>query len=402
MSTSSITFLVLEEHAFQRSIALLLLEQLGDFSVLSASNIKQALGILQRGQRVDILLCDLRMDSIESLLFLRQAGQTHHVRSLILSSSFDVDLQQAVEALVPQLGMVLVGTLAKPLQREALSQLLMLYQRQSVVGAPRFPATALASELEVRRALIDGQIQPFFQPKFNLSSNEVEGVEVLARWCHPQRGVLPPALFLPVIERSGLLNDLLFSQLHRGLALQKKLKGRGHVLSFAYNLEAEQLAEPWLITRLVAVLKSHGMPASGITFELTERGPIEPGSVQQQSLVSLRMLGCRLSIDDFGTGFSNLQRLYQAPFNEIKLDASLVRNVVQDAKCQSIVTAVITLGRALGISVVLEGIETQAQRQALIELGGITGQGYLCARPMSTSDLLDWVCVGDYPKVNGL
>jgi EAL domain-containing protein (putative c-di-GMP-specific phosphodiesterase class I) len=402
MNNPAITILVLEEHAFQRSIALLLLEQIGDFNVLSASSIKQALGILQGGQRVDILLCDLRMDSIESLLFLRQAGQSHHVRSLILSSSLDADVQQAVEALVPQLGMALLGTLAKPLQREALSRLLALYQRQSATGVSGFSISALASELEVRRALVDGHIQPFFQPKFNLSSDDVEGIEVLARWCHPQRGVLSPAIFMPIIERCGLLNELLFSQLHHGLALQKKLKGRGLALSFAYNLEVEQLTDPWLVTRLVAVLKSHGMPASGVTFELTERGAIGPGTVQQESLVGLRMLGCQLSIDDFGTGFSNLQRLCQAPFNEIKLDAEFVRGVVQDARCQAIVRGAINLGRSLGIGVVLEGIETEAQRRALIELGGTTGQGYLCARPMSASDLLDWMGTLDYSRVDAL
>ena len=396
------TILVLEEHAFQRSIVLLLLKQIGNFNVLSSSSIKQALGILQRGQRVDILLCDMRMDSIESLLFLRQAGQSHHVRSLILSTSLECDVQQAVEALVSQLGMALLGTLAKPLQREALSQLLILYQRQSTTGASGASFSALASELEVRRALVDGQIQPFFQPKFDLSSNAVEGVEVLARWCHPQRGVLSPAIFMPVIERCGLLNDLLFSQLHHGLVLQKKLKGRGHALSFAYNLEVEQLADPWLITRLVAVLKSHGMPAAGITFELTERGALELDSVQQEGLVSLRMLGCRLSIDDFGTGFSNLQRLCQAPFNEIKLDAGLVRGVVRDSRCQAIVKAAINLGHSLNISVVLEGIETEAQRQALIELGGTTGQGFLYARPMSASNLLDWVTTESYSTVDGV
>ncbi|OIN53178.1 EAL domain-containing protein [Pseudomonas costantinii] len=261
---------------------------------------------------------------------------------------------------------------------------------------------ALASELEVRRALAERHIQPFFQPKFNLLSNDVEGVEVLARWCHPQRGVLSPAIFMPVIERCGLLNDLLFSQLHHGLELQKKLKGIGQTLTFAYNLEVEQLTDTRLISRLVAVFKSHEMSASWSTFELTERGALEPGSMHQENLVGIRMLGCQLSIDDFGTGFSNLQRLCQGPFNEIKLDASLVKGVVRDARCRAVIKGVIDLGRSLGVSVVLEGIESEAQRQALIELGGTIGQGFLYAKPMSASDLVEWVGARNYSKVNGL
>ncbi|OPA86070.1 EAL domain-containing protein [Pseudomonas fluorescens] len=265
------------------------------------------------------------------------------------------------------------------------------------------PAVALpASEFEVRKALAEGQIQPFFQPKFNLASDAVEGVEVLTRWAHPQRGVLSPAAFMPAIEQSGLLNELFFHHLHRGLTLQKKLRGRGYSLSFAYNLEVEQLGDSDFIRRVVSALDRHGVPASGITFELTERGALHSGSIQQKSLMDLKALGCRFSIDDFGTGFSNLQRLLQGPFSEIKLDASFVRDVVHDARCKAIVAAVIQLGQALGISVVLEGIETEAQRQALIELGGITGQGYLHARPMSAGDLLVWSGATRYSRAGGL
>ncbi|MGB3124296.1 MAG: EAL domain-containing protein [Pseudomonas sp.] len=266
-----------------------------------------------------------------------------------------------------------------------------------------YPASVLsASEYEVANALVEGQIQPFFQPTFNLSNNAVEGVEVLARWCHPRRGILAPEAFMPAIVRGGLLDPLLFFQLHQGLALQKKLGGRGHSLAFAYNLEAVQLDDPGLINRVGAALARHGMPASGVTFELTERAAIDSRSRQQETLQGLGALGCRLSIDDFGTGFSNLQRLLQGPFNEIKLDASLVNGVVADARCRAIVTAVIGLGRALGLRVVLEGIETQAQRHALIALGGTTGQGYLHARPMNASDLLDWVGVRHLSRVAGL
>ncbi|MBW4792853.1 EAL domain-containing protein [Pseudomonas tolaasii] len=264
------------------------------------------------------------------------------------------------------------------------------------------PAIALsASEFEVRKALVEGQIQPFFQPKFNLCSDAVEGVEVLARWAHPQYGVLTPKAFMAAVGQHGLLDELLFHQLHHGLALQKKLRGRGHAVSFAYNLEVEQLGSPGFIRRVVSALSNQGAPASGVTFELTERGAIETGSIEQETLMDLKALGCRLSIDDFGTGFSNLQRLLQGPFSEIKLDSCLVSGVVDDTRCKTLVAAVIQVAHALGISTVLEGIETEAQRQALIELGGTVGQGYLHARPMSAGDLLDWLGTARRSRAGG-
>lgn len=399
MNPSSTTILVLEEHAFQRSIAVVLLERIDDLNVLSASSIKQALGFLQSGQRIDILMCDLRMDSIENLMFLRQAGQKHQVRSLILSSSLDADLQCAVERLMPQLGLVLLGTLDKPLQREELSRLLSLHRSQPTVGGMGSPLASVASEIEVRRAFSEGQIQSFYQPKFNLLTDEVEGVEVLVRWRHPQRGILLPAIFMPVLERCGMLNDLLFSQLHHGLSLQKSLKSRGRNVTFAYNLEVSQLANPDLILRVLAILKSHGMDAEGLIFELTERGTNEVLTRYEESLLGIRMLGCQLSIDDFGTGFSSLQRLCQAPFSEIKLDGEFVRSAVHDVRAKAVLKAMIALGNTLNISVILEGIETEDQRQALIDMGGITGQGYLCARPMSAGGLQQWFDRQNYSKV---
>ncbi|QOY72413.1 EAL domain-containing response regulator [Pseudomonas sp. OST1909] len=390
MNPSSITILVLEEHAFQRSIALMLLERAGDLNVLSASCIKQALRILQGGQRIDILMCDLRMDSIESLMFLRQARQKHQMPSIILSGSLGAEQQYGVESLVPRLGFVFLGTLDKPLQLEQLVRLLSLYRRQQTSGGMGSTLSTVASEIAVRRAFSEGQIQSFYQPKFNLLTDEIEGVEVLVRWHHPQRGILSPYIFMPVLERCGMLNDLLFSQLHHGLALQKSLRSRGRTMTFAYNLEVAQLASPDLIPRVSAILKSHSMDAEGLIFELTERGTNDVLTHYSESLRRIQMLGCRLSIDDFGTGFSSLQRLCQTPFSEIKLDGEMVRSAIHDVRVKAVLQAMIVLGNTLGISVILEGIETEEQRQTLIDIGGVTGQGYLCARPMSSGSLLQW------------
>ena len=253
-----------------------------------------------------------------------------------------------------------------------------------------FSTLLLSGGREIEDALEDSQIQPFFQPQFDLSSNEVVGFEVLARWCHPLFGQLSPTAFMPLIERSGLLNSLLFSQLNSGLEVQKALVKRGVSLPFSYNLEIGQLADFSLISALQGIFLNASACPTGVTFEVTERGSIDLCTQSKKSLKELKILGFQLSIDDFGTGFSSLERLYQLPFGELKLSSSFVAGVAHDIRCQTIVRSTISLGQSLGMSVVLEGIETEAQRKVLIELGGTCGQGYLYAEPMSRSELLGW------------
>ncbi|WP_219096465.1 EAL domain-containing protein [Pseudomonas sp. UMAB-40] len=253
------------------------------------------------------------------------------------------------------------------------------------------PVAVLATEEEVRRAFSDQQLQTYFQPKFNLLTGDVCSVEALARWHHPFKGVLPPSVFLPVIEQCGWMDDLLFFQLDQGLRLQRQALNQGFSLNVAFNLQAAQLANAELAGRIKTMLCVHELPGSGLTFELTETGLIEAPSTSLENLVRLRMMGCDLSIDDFGAGFSSLQRLCQLPFNEIKLDAEFVRGLKQEPRCRAVISSTLALGQALGMTVVIEGIETEEERQVLLQLGCTQGQGYLCARPMMAADLLNWL-----------
>ncbi|RBJ74321.1 hypothetical protein C3L29_033790, partial [Pseudomonas sp. MWU12-2534b] len=174
--------------------------------------------------------------------------------------------------------------------------------------------TTLASEAAVRHALAEGQLHAWYQPKFNLQSGEVCGVEVLCRWLHPTRGLISPALFVPVLERCGLLDEMLFAQIDQALRVQHSARAQGFVLNMAFNLQTVQLANAQLTSTLKSLLAEHKTCGSSLTFELTESGLLEAPATSLESLVRLRIMGCRLSIDDFGAGFSSLQRLCQLPF----------------------------------------------------------------------------------------
>jgi EAL domain-containing protein (putative c-di-GMP-specific phosphodiesterase class I) len=385
--------LVLEDHAFQRSFAVSMLEQSGCSEVFKAADGAQALAILQEVGTVDIALCDLCMEGMDGLEFLKRAAQAGLVGSIIIGSSLSVDLRRSVCQIVSLLGLDVLGDVGKPLRPEDLAFLLKKYLNARGVEPVTLPAVKQADEELVHQALAEQQLQAWYQPKFNLLTGEVCGVEVLSRWQHPLKGTLSPAAFIPVLERCGLMDELLFSQLHQALDLQRQARARGFPLNIAFNLQAAQLANGELMSTIKGILVHYGAHGSSLTFELTESGLLEASATSLENLVRLRMMGSRLSIDDFGAGFSSLQRLCQLPFNEIKLDGEFVRTLEDEPRCRTVIASTLALGEALGMSVVIEGIETEEQHQQLLELGCTQGQGYLLARPMSGTDLLRWLQV---------
>ena len=383
--------LVLEDHAFQRSVAVNMLRALGCREVLEASDGAEALALLESVGTVDVALCDLQMDGMDGLEFLQRVGASGQVKSVIISSSLSADLRRAVHQMVALLGMDLLGDVGKPLHAQVLADLLDKAVNRPVTPLPAATAVTLASEAAVRQALAEQQLHAWYQPKFNLHTGEVCGVEVLCRWLHPTRGIISPALFMPVLERCGLLDALLFTQLEQALLVQSSAREQGFALNIAFNLQATQLASGELTSTLLSLLARHATTGASLTFELTESGLLEAPATSLETLVRLRMMGCRLSIDDFGAGFSSLQRLCQLPFNEIKLDADFIRNLEHEPRCRAAISSTLALGETLGMSVVIEGIETDAQRRELLALGCTQGQGYWYARPMSGVDLLGWL-----------
>ena len=391
MSDLPLRVLVLEDHPFQRSVAVNMLRGLGCREVFEASDGAQALALLDLIGTVDVALCDLQMEGMDGLEFLQRVGASGQVKSVIISSSLSVDLRRAVHQMVALLGLELLGDVGKPLHRQVLADLLASFVDRPVAYRPAAGAVTLASEAAVRQALGQQQLHAWYQPKFNLHTGEVCGVEVLCRWLHPTRGIISAALFMPVLERCGLLDELLFAQVEQALAVQRSARANGFALNMAFNLHTVQLANAELTTTLKTLLARQGACGAGLTFELTESGLLEAPATSLESLVRLRMMGCRLSIDDFGAGFSSLQRLCQLPFNEIKLDADFVRNLAHEPRCRAAISSTLALGETLGMSVVIEGIETDAQRRELLALGCTQGQGYWYARPMSGADLLSWL-----------
>jgi EAL domain-containing protein (putative c-di-GMP-specific phosphodiesterase class I) len=244
---------------------------------------------------------------------------------------------------------------------------------------------------DLRRALHDGQITIAVQPKALLPHGEVTGVEVLARWSHPQQGPVSPEVFIALAERSGLIRELTASILEQALAECSGWRRQGLDVSVAVNLSPRALLDADLLRVVTDALRRHQVPAPMLTLEITESSVIADPEAALVALHALRRLGVRLSVDDFGTGYSSLSYLKRLPVQEVKIDRSFVRDLVREPDSEVIVRAVTDLGRSLHLEVVAEGVEDLATWRRLGELGAITVQGYYLSRPMPPAAFPGWL-----------
>lgn len=231
-------------------------------------------------------------------------------------------------------------------------------------------------------ALHNGELRAYFQPKVELESMRVIGLEVLARW-EPQPGVvISPAKFLPVIERIGALDLMLFRLVEQATGLLRDM-GRAD-MGLAFNVSPIQLLCPSLAPRFLQVLQGCRYDPRKITMEITEDCPIVDLEVSARTLGDLKRAGCRLAMDDYGKGYSSLTRLVKLPFDEIKLDGYFAGSATH---CLPIVQNSLALARSMNLSLVVEGVEHVEHHERLLVLGCTLAQGYFYGMPVGAEGL---------------
>jgi diguanylate cyclase (GGDEF)-like protein/PAS domain S-box-containing protein len=244
----------------------------------------------------------------------------------------------------------------------------------------------IRQQQELRRAIESDQLMTEYQPVVSIASGDLWGVEVLARWRHPERGIVPPGDFIPLAEESGLIGQLgewILERACRDLAAWIR-SGKADGLRLLVNLSARQLEDRDLPARLEALIRRYEISPSRLHLEVTESVAIQhPGRVQ-----ALRAMGASVSVDDFGTGYSSLRYLKDLDVDSLKIEMGFVQGMESDNKLAAIVRTIIALGRELGLDVVAEGIESQTQLAMLREMGCRLGQGFLFSRPVDSSGLM--------------
>lgn len=244
-------------------------------------------------------------------------------------------------------------------------------------------ATTEELKADLRGAIACGEIVPYFQPLVRLADNAVVGFEVLARWVHPERGMLPPMRFLPLVEEMGLSAAMFAAIVTQTCAA---IRGWPERIRVSVNVSPHELQDESLPEDVRAILETHGIAGTRLEIEVTENALIHDSRIARGVIDRLRALGMSMALDDFGTGFSSLYHLREMPFDKIKIDKSFMRALDTDAESARYVAAIIGLGQSLGLEVTAEGVEDSASMKRLKELGCTYGQGYLFGRPMPAAD----------------
>jgi diguanylate cyclase (GGDEF)-like protein/PAS domain S-box-containing protein len=240
-------------------------------------------------------------------------------------------------------------------------------------------------EVELRDAIQNAVLRPYYQPLIDLSSGRITGFEALVRWPHPDRGMVSPAEFIPVAEDTGLINAL------GGLMLRHACTDAAawpDDVRVAVNLSPLQFRNGNLLPMVMDALKQSGLPAKRLELEITETLLLEKSSQVLATLHALRALGVRISMDDFGTGYSSLSYLRSFPFDKIKIDQSFVRDLAANHEAQAIVRSIISLGKGLGVTITAEGVETEAELRCLRIEGCHEGQGFLFSRARPNVEII--------------
>lgn len=385
--------LVVDDSALQRASAVQCLRNLGLDTIYEAGDGYAALKVLaETSPSPAVMLLDLELpglDGIEVLQHLHGAGECPDI---ILLSSSDQVLINAVATMAEAMGIRLLGAHRKPINAERLYETLQGFSPKVA------PATQLAHEhpaptrQQLHQALLQGEIIPYYQPKISLQQPRLMGWEALARWLEPAHGChYSPAEFIPLAEQEGMINQLTLSLLEQVLRDMRRWERAGISSHVAINLSATGLVQVDLASEIIQRVNQAGINPRQLSFEITESALVLDLPQALATISRLRLKGFGFSIDDYGTGFSSLQQLSRFPFTELKIDRSFVQGATRQPHVREILQSAVDMGRRMGITSVGEGVETLEQLHLLRSLGCRQAQGFLLARPMPAGQVAPWL-----------
>jgi len=389
LERESLSILVLDDDAFTVALLTHMLRTQGCTRVSACERGEDALALVVPEEGPELILCDLNMPGMDGIEFVRRLVDRGFQGSLILVSGEEPRLLKTAEQLVKAHGIPVLDCLSKPVSPERLGQALARWRpRPSArvkAGREAYPAEAVA------RAIAQGELVNFYQPKVEVASGRVVGVETLVRWRHPEDGLVFPDQFIAVAEAHGLIDDLTRVVLAAALVQTRAWQEAGLDLRVAVNVSMDNLAALAFADFVALTARDAGVAPQQVVLEVTESRLMGDLRAPLEVLTRLRLKRFHLSIDDFGTGHSSFTQLRNIPFNELKIDQSFVHGAATDGTARAIYDASLGLGRQLDMEVVAEGVEDLEDWAFLQATGCPLAQGYFIARPMPAPELADWV-----------
>ncbi len=339
---------------------------------------------------IDVLVLDLFMPDVDGIELIRFLREKEFEAPLILVSGVDRNVLHSAHELATELGLQVLGSLNKPFRKTELERLLATLSSGSsrVSQLPELDAQSPVSLHDLLNALSSRQFIAHFQPQFEMDSRRIVAAEALVRWQSPERGLVLPDRFIPLAESTCTIDDIDDLVLRQAITQCRAWHDAGMPIRVSVNFSPGTLKDLAFPDRLAALVRAQNLDPGFLSLEITESHVMEDLGKSLDILTRFRMKGFRLSIDDFGTGYSSLEKLARIPFTELKIDRSFVKHIDKDPTCQTIARLSIMLAHELDMTVVAEGIETEAAWNALVDLGCDLGQGFWLGRPMAATKCL--------------
>jgi len=381
--------LVVDDEEFMLDFLCMAVEKSGVGNVISATSGAEALDQVEdRQQMFDIIVCDLQMPGMDGIEVIRQLANDGFGGGIILVSGEDKRVLKTAESMAQVRGLKVIGSLCKPMPVHEIISLMNKYAvaEQNVSWAI---SDITANELDA--AIRSGEITVNYQPQVDTKTGVVKSVETLARWFHPERGMITPDIFIDIAERYDLIDplaDSIIMQATRQGAIWHK---QGIDLSLAINISMCNLRHLDFPDRITNIVNQAGMDIKKLVIEITESRLVQDLGTYLDILSRLRLKGPLLSIDDFGTGYVSMDHLKQMPFGELKIDRAFVNGAYKDDTARAILESSVSLAKQLEMTVVAKGVEVKEDWDLVTELGCDMVQGYYVAPPMNVETFDAWL-----------
>ena len=392
MSASALTgmsALVVDDEEFMLDFLCMAVEKSGVGNVISATSGVEALDQVEdRQQMFDIIVCDLQMPGMDGIEVIRQLANDGFGGGIILVSGKDKRVLKTAENMAEVRGLKVIGSLCKPMP---VHEIISLMNKYAVAEQHASWAISDVTANELDAAIRSGEITVNYQPQVDTKTGVVKSVETLARWFHPERGMITPDIFINIAERHDLIDALADSIIMQATRQGSIWHKQGIDLSVAINISLYNLRHLDFPDRITDIVNQTGMDIKKLVIEITESRLVQDLGTYLDILSRLRLKGPLLSIDDFGTGYVSMDHLKQMPFGELKIDRAFVNGAYKDDTARAILQSSVSLAKQLEMTVVAKGVEVKEDWDLVSELGCDMVQGYYIAPPMDVETFDAWL-----------
>ncbi|MBT8126624.1 MAG: EAL domain-containing response regulator [Gammaproteobacteria bacterium] len=381
--------LVVDDEELMRDFLCMAVQKSGVGSVSSANCGSDALDQIEESHKqIDIILCDLQMPEMDGIEVIRHLANDGYGGGIVLVSGEDKRVLKTAENMASVRGLNVIGSLSKPVPVHNIIALMNQYAVSEQKTSWSMPDVT-ADELD--DAIRAGEIVAHYQPQIDIKTGRVKCAETLARWPHPERGMISPDIFIDIAERHDLIDALTDRIITQATVQGADWHRQGIDINVAINISMNNLRHLDFPDRLHDIVNNAGMDIKKLVIEITESQLVKDLGTCLDILTRLRLKGPTLSIDDFGTGYASMEHLKEMPFEELKIDRAFVNGACKDDTARAILESSIFLAKQLNMATVAEGVETSNDWDLVTALGCDVIQGYYIAPPMDIETFNNWI-----------